>query len=874
MKRLSSAILILLLTVSLAFGTVSTSTSRIVYNANGVTVAFPFTFGVGETEEIKVVLTTSAGVETVLTETTHYTVDCTNDDCESGGTVTTVATYATGNTITVLRNVPITQETDFTEGMPALYETFEDGLDKSIRIDQQQQEEINRTAKLSKSSAYAANVYTLPDPVAGASIGWDSSGSDLTTYPLPSVFSATYNDDYCYPDYNEADQGVVGSLSTIKSCVDGFGAINGTIYLRHNSGAATTTYTLTTAETTPVNINLVIEKGALIGGVGAQTIYSPANIKAGERQQIKTGAGLLVFTVGGTVYPDWWATNTTPGTTNMTAAINSACASVTAITGVVFFPVDTYKITSTVDFSGCILRGVSWSQPEELGSRILFDVAADTALYATGKMSGVENLILQKDASFAWAEAIQANSIGIHIHEAAGSYIRNCSVSSQATTVKITADAGTYNYDIRQNVFRNYTIGIHLLSSETALSIPPNATRIVDNTLIGDSPAGGTAIKLEGNATHTLAYVWVMNNRIENHATVFDIKLITTCQFLYNGIETLTTLFNYNTNLATDAVNCTYEAGGGALAVSTKGFLPAALTAPTVVYHGRQYAAGQSANLELDGYFGVLDYNNTTKTGLLKSGDADIFSLDSNYVAHRFINGKGFLILDDLTEKGRIEKSGIFVGQGYHWKDEFDQDPLTTAFNSWVSKFWTIGGTNDNVANVTLVGGPGGAVKMLTAGADNDSVYIQGDKRLHTSKNVKMEFSFQMYDAAAAHSYIAIGFTEDGFDDKGTPDNDCVLFTFDSDTDTNWTLRSNDGGVGVIADDLGVVADATVTIVRLDLTDSEQPRVWINGTEIAAGLITGTATAAGAFRPYIMIQTLNIAQERLDVQWIQAWQEN
>ncbi len=55
-------------------------------------------------------------------------------DFSSGGTVTTVVTYASGNTITVTTAIPLTQEQVFIEGMATLYKAFENGLDKLTRI--------------------------------------------------------------------------------------------------------------------------------------------------------------------------------------------------------------------------------------------------------------------------------------------------------------------------------------------------------------------------------------------------------------------------------------------------------------------------------------------------------------------------------------------------------------------------------------------------------------------------------------------------------------------------------------------------------------------------------------------------------------------
>ncbi len=183
MKRLLSFfILLALLALPICVdATVATSTSRVKYNCNGSVTAFAFTFGVGATSELQVILTSAEGAEITLTETTNYTVACTNNDCTSGGTVTTVATYATGNTITILRNVPLTQEADFTEGMPTLYESFETGLDKLTRIAQQHEEKLNRSVVVPKSESTSG--MTLPGASTRANkyLAFDASGNPIAS---------------------------------------------------------------------------------------------------------------------------------------------------------------------------------------------------------------------------------------------------------------------------------------------------------------------------------------------------------------------------------------------------------------------------------------------------------------------------------------------------------------------------------------------------------------------------------------------------------------------------------------------------------------------------------------------------------------------
>lgn len=178
MKRLFLSLAFILLFTFSAHATVSDATYKIVYTCNSSTTAFPFTFGIGATSEVKVTETVSAtGVETAYAETTDYTVACTNSDCSAGGTVNTVSTCATGRTLTLEMNVPYTQASDFTEGMPTLYETFEDGLDKLTRIAQQLKGYASRTPMLPATST--TTWPTLANPIAGQYLRWNTAGTGI-----------------------------------------------------------------------------------------------------------------------------------------------------------------------------------------------------------------------------------------------------------------------------------------------------------------------------------------------------------------------------------------------------------------------------------------------------------------------------------------------------------------------------------------------------------------------------------------------------------------------------------------------------------------------------------------------------------------------
>jgi hypothetical protein len=156
--------------------TVSSSTSRVSYSGNGVTVAFAVPFYFLANSQLLVVLRSSAGVETTQVLGTNYTV--TGAGVLTGGTVTMTVAPASGATLVISRNVPLTQETDLqpNDRLPA--ETLEQTVDKLTMITQQIDESVDRAIKfpVSDSSSLAT---TLPSSSvrAGKYLGFDASGN-------------------------------------------------------------------------------------------------------------------------------------------------------------------------------------------------------------------------------------------------------------------------------------------------------------------------------------------------------------------------------------------------------------------------------------------------------------------------------------------------------------------------------------------------------------------------------------------------------------------------------------------------------------------------------------------------------------------------
>lgn len=169
-------VLLCLIGFSIAVGTVTDASNKVSSACNGSTTAFTFSFPIVETSDLVVIhRVTTTGVETVLTETTHYEVSATNNDYSSGGTVTTVSTYASGITLTIIRDVPESQDADLEDSKVLRLEDLEKALDRLTMHVQDLEEELGRCLKYPRTETNDAELPTTIDR-ASTHLGFDASG--------------------------------------------------------------------------------------------------------------------------------------------------------------------------------------------------------------------------------------------------------------------------------------------------------------------------------------------------------------------------------------------------------------------------------------------------------------------------------------------------------------------------------------------------------------------------------------------------------------------------------------------------------------------------------------------------------------------------
>lgn len=184
--------------------TISTTTNRVTYTGNGVTVAFSFPYAFFAQADLVVIETIIAtGVQTTKALTTHYTIAGSVDALghySSGGTVTAVTAPASTVTWTIYRDPTATQTTDLVENDPMPAESIEAALDYQTMLNQRTRDIAARC--LQQPEGDSATIDRLPSKVDRASqyLGFDSDGDPIAlaapaNTTAVSAFMATVLDD-------------------------------------------------------------------------------------------------------------------------------------------------------------------------------------------------------------------------------------------------------------------------------------------------------------------------------------------------------------------------------------------------------------------------------------------------------------------------------------------------------------------------------------------------------------------------------------------------------------------------------------------------------------------------------------------------------
>lgn len=164
--------------------TIASTNNRNDYTGSGATATYPYTFKVFAKTDLLVTKRDTSDIETPLAVDTDYTVS--GVGATTGGSITlTAGNLPSGYHLTIRRVRPLTQSTDIRNQGDFYPEIHEDALDHVIMVDQQQQEEIDRSLKLPETVTGAS--VDLPIPEALKLFRWNAAGTALEAVSIADI---------------------------------------------------------------------------------------------------------------------------------------------------------------------------------------------------------------------------------------------------------------------------------------------------------------------------------------------------------------------------------------------------------------------------------------------------------------------------------------------------------------------------------------------------------------------------------------------------------------------------------------------------------------------------------------------------------------
>ncbi len=168
---------------------VTTNTSKVQYTLSSAVQALPITFYFLDNSHIKAIRARAGVADYTMVLGTDYSLIGAGD--EAGGTLTTIATnLQAGDKITIKRDIPITQLTNYVYNDKFPAEVHEKVADKLTMEVQQLKEVTDRAVQFPESEvAGTGNVMPVAAERAAKILGFDASGNGMQLYdPASATF--------------------------------------------------------------------------------------------------------------------------------------------------------------------------------------------------------------------------------------------------------------------------------------------------------------------------------------------------------------------------------------------------------------------------------------------------------------------------------------------------------------------------------------------------------------------------------------------------------------------------------------------------------------------------------------------------------------
>lgn len=186
--------------------TISTETSKVQYLGDAVTTDFAVPFYFFDDSHLSVTTFLGTTVTTLVNGVDYIVTGAGNP---AGGEVSTTFAVASGATITIVRDVPVTQETDYIPNDPFPADSHEDALDKLTMICQQLTELMDRAIVLPVWISGASPVF--PTPSSEALIGWTTDATALRNWSASDFATVALTEDNVVETFD--GDGIIANFS-------------------------------------------------------------------------------------------------------------------------------------------------------------------------------------------------------------------------------------------------------------------------------------------------------------------------------------------------------------------------------------------------------------------------------------------------------------------------------------------------------------------------------------------------------------------------------------------------------------------------------------------------------------------------------------
>ncbi len=223
---------------------VSSTNNVVILNADGSTHSFTFNFKIFAASDLKVIVRSSAGVETDQTLNSQYIIPDSSVDNASGGNIlfkfntgtSSDAHFsssdfrpANGSKVILRQNIPLTQTLDLVNNDPFDAETLESSLDRIVLQVQSVKEAVDRSIKFSRSNLLDSSgsqisstyVDIEEDTTARANklLSFDSTGTPIATQEIGTLkgdwaASTAYQERDIVKDTSTSNHFIVNSAHT------------------------------------------------------------------------------------------------------------------------------------------------------------------------------------------------------------------------------------------------------------------------------------------------------------------------------------------------------------------------------------------------------------------------------------------------------------------------------------------------------------------------------------------------------------------------------------------------------------------------------------------------------------------------------------